>query len=127
VADAGLLHLSHDERHRMRVHWGQWVVPPASTDVAIQHDTRKQGGLPIFYGKSYRVQVILAHELGAERYRALLQATARRMPAKNDDVLALLHAAGADQSWRDLLTGWVFDGPYGKYTPLQIPSLVPER
>jgi len=64
----------------------------ASNDIAIRHDRRKEGGIGIFYGKSYRTQLILARELGAPGYRALL-------------------------------TGWVFDGPYGKYLPSHIPQL----
>ena len=127
VADAGVMVSSTDERHAMRAHWGQWAIPPVSMDVAIHHDTRKEGGIPIFYGKSYRVQAILAHELGGEGYRALLQSTARHLPRSNDDVLALLHGQRADEDWRALLSGWVFDGPYGRYRPADVPGLVPER
>jgi hypothetical protein len=107
--------------------WGQWAVPKPDADVAIQHDPRRQGGVGIFYGKSYRVQLFTARELGADGYRSLLQATAGHTPSTNEEALMLLHSVRADVDWAGLLRGWVLDGPYGKYAPADIPGLMPER
>ena len=125
VASAGLLPLSAEEQATMRQHWGQWAVPRTSADVAIQHDTRPQGGISIFYGKSYRAQLIVEHELGAEGYRALVHRTAEHLPQTNDDAIALLHEQKAELDWHGLLSGWVFEGAYGKYAPADIPKLMP--
>lgn len=125
AAESGALAVSAAEQRAMRHHWGQWTVPRSSADVAIAHDPRRDGKIGIFYGKSYRVQLIFEHELGAERYRALLQHAARHRLATNDDVLAFLRDEAGAIDWPALLRGWIFDGAYGPYSPADIPQFLP--
>jgi hypothetical protein len=127
VADAGLMTLPKGEDHAIREHWGQWGVAAAGRDVPIQHDTRRDGDVPLFYGKSYRVELILQRELGEAGYRALLQRAASQRTATSDEVLSLLAAQKPDVDWRALLGGWVFPGKYGKYTPADVQCFMPER
>lgn len=125
VVEAGLLPLPAGEDRAMRRHWGQWAVPPASTDVAIQHDPRREGGIAIFYGKSYRVQLVIERLLGAQAYRALLERLARDLPATNDGALELLHAQAVELDWRGTLSGWIFPGPYRRFQPADVPRFMP--
>jgi hypothetical protein len=125
MSATGRLALPKGEEHAMRKHWGQWDVPTASNDVAIVHDPRRDGRIPIFYGKSYRVQLLVEREIGADGYRALLHAIALHSPATNDEALALLAAQKGDVDWRAFLSGWVFDGPYRNVAPVDVPRLLP--
>ncbi len=126
LASAGLMPLGEGEEHAMRMHWGQWGVPAAARDVPIQRDTRREGDIPLFYGKSFRVELILQRELG-DRYRTLLRRAAKQRNQTSDEVLALLAAEDAEVDWRALLRGWVFPGAYGKYAPADVPGFLPFR
>jgi hypothetical protein len=126
IVESGALPLDAAEQRAMRRHWGQWAVPRPADDVAIVHDPRPDGGIGIFYGKSYRVQLIIEHLLGPERYRKLLQNTFHHPPRTNDDALALLREAAPDVDWNDVLRGWIFPGPYGRFKPDDVPRLQSE-
>jgi hypothetical protein len=125
MAKTGKLALPEGEELAMRAHWGQWDVPSADRDVAIAHDPRRDGRIGIFYGKSYRVQLLVERELGANAYRALLHAVATHAPSTSDEALALLDAQKREVDWPAFLSGWIFDGPYRNVPPADVPRIFP--
>ncbi len=126
IAASHELSLSDEEQRAMRRHWGQWSVPRTADDVPIAHDPRPDGRVAIFYGKSYRVQLIASHLLGADRYRALLQHVLPRQPRTHAAALELLREAAPEVAWPDVLSGWIFPGAYGRFSPSDVPRIEPE-
>jgi len=123
VAEAGLFALTPDEERAIGDHWGKGRITPPEVDGPVERDLRHEGKIGPFYAKTFKVQLIVHHELGAVGYRAFLTRAAKAPPRSAADVLALL-AASKPLDWRAALTGWVFDGPYADgYSPADVAKL----
>ncbi len=117
-ANDRVLHLQQAELNSIWRHWGIHDGPN-DADRPTESDFRKDGGnsFLLWYNKTFKIQYIIFTELGAEGYKKFVAAVAAH-PATvttNSDALSLL-ASVKKADWKNILSGWVFAGPYTKYT-----------
>lgn len=129
MAHDGFLTLSKPENDSIWNHWGFRRQdfkedPPVVQDF---RDTRPDLFL-FWYTKNLRIQFLIHKELGFERYRTFLQRIVRTAGdlKTNEQVLDLLGTLKA-ANWKELLTGWVFPGPYSRYTPQTFTTMDPAK
>ena len=126
VAAAGELQLVADEAVAIASHWGAGSTAPAATaDLPLGTDFRfsHPNRFGLWYEKTFKVQLILYAELGADGYRQLLRAVLadRTVHATTSGVVATLTKLQPG-NWDKVLSGWVSPGLYGTYPWGQVPS-----
>ena len=106
--------------------WGAGSAAPAATaDLPLGADFRfsHPDRFGLWYDKTFKVQLILHAELGADGYRQMLRAVLadRAAHATTSGVVATLTKL-QPRNWDEALSGWVSPGPYGSYPWGQVPS-----
>ena len=118
MAEAGKFKLDSGQEEVLRAHWG-FRLGNFKPDAPMQTDFRPKGvkWFQAWYRKTFKFQYLLHRELGGGKYRRLVRSFHAGFPVNDSTTVVSLLNGLQPGDWPGFFSGWVFPGPYGRYSP----------